>query len=124
MTIARQFLAATLYLVTRRTERRHHPFRPDPVMSQIFLYCLGYAALRSGVRLFVACLLSNHYHVAIADPLGAAPLFTEVLNYFLTKCTQAHRGWMGRVFDGQGPSYVELLTDDSVVAELAYTLAN
>jgi hypothetical protein len=38
-------------MVERRTERRVHLFRPDPLMDQVFLYCLGYALEKTGMRL-------------------------------------------------------------------------
>src|SRR5690606_36082140 len=41
-----------------------------------------------------------------------------------TKTTQVMRGWVGRVFDGEGPSYVELTTPATIVDKCGYTLAN
>jgi putative transposase len=120
----RQFLEGTTYMVTRRTERRHHLFRPDAVMNQGFLYCVGYAAMRSGVTLHAGCLLSNHYHIVLTDEHGLAPIFTQTLNLLLTQFAQVHRGWVGRVFDAEGPSYTELLTEGAIADKIGYTLAN
>ncbi len=69
-------------------------------------------------------LMGNHYHAIVTDREGRIPAFMERLNALLTKATQAHRGWVGRVFDGQKPSYVELLTPLAVIEKTAYVLAN
>ena len=117
-------LPGTTYMIGRRTERRVHLFRPDRVMDQIFLYCLGVALSETGVSLSGVVLMSNHYHAIVTDREGRIPALMERLNTLLTKATQVHRGWIGRVFDAQGPSYVELLTANAVVEKLGYVLTN
>lgn len=124
MTRSRCRLPGTTYSIERRTERRVHLFRPDPLMNQVFLYCLGYALQKTGTRLTAVTLMSNHYHAVVHDPDGRICEFTELLNGLLTKTTQVVRGWQGRVFDGGRPSYVELLTVDALVHGTAYALAN
>ncbi len=124
MTQAHSRLPGITYEIGRRTERRLHLFRPDALMNQVFLYCLGYAIQKSGTRLMAVALMSNHYHAIVHDPEGRICELTEVLNGLLTKATQAMRGWQGRVFDGAGPSYLELLTVDAIIDRTAYTLAN
>lgn len=121
---ARPRLPGTTYEIERRTERRVHLFRPDPLMNQAFLYCLGYALEKTGTRLTAVTLMSNHYHAIVHDPGGRIAELTETLNGLLTKTTQIVRGWQGTVFDGSKPSYIELLTADAVVDRTAYTLAN
>ena len=93
-------------------------------MNQVFLYCLGYALEKTGTRLTAATLMSNHYHAVVHDPEGRICELTELLNGLLTKTTQVVRGWQGSVFDGAGPSYVELLTVNAVVDRTAYALVN
>ncbi len=111
-------------MIGRRTERRVHLFRPDHVMNAIFLYCLGVALQETGVSLAAVVLMSDHYHAIVTDREGRIPALMQRLNTLLTKATQAHRGWVGRVFDAQKPSYVELLTPDIVIEETAYVLTN
>ncbi len=111
-------------MIERRTERRVHLFRPDALMNQVFLYCLGYALQATGMRLMAATLMSNHYHAIVHDPSGNITVFTEMFHGLLTKATQAMRGWQGSVFDGSKPSYVELLTVNAIVDRTAYVLAN
>ncbi len=124
MTASRCRLPGMAYMITRRTERRVHLFRPDRLMNQVFLYCLGCAARDSHVQLVAATLMSNHYHLVVVDRRGQVTKLTERLNGLLTKATQAMRGWQGSVFDGQKPNYTELLTPEAVVEKVAYTIAN
>lgn len=121
---ARARLPGTTWVIERRTERRVHLFRPDPLMNQVFLYCLGYALQKTGVRLVACVLMSNHYHAVVHDPGGAICELTELLNGLLTKTTQALRGWQGAVFDRAGPSYVEVLTTGALLDQIGYVLAN
>ena len=111
-------------MIERRTERRVHLFRPDALMNQVFLYCLGYALEKTGMRLMATVLMSNHYHAVVHDPSGNIAVFTETFHGLLTKATQAMRGWQGSVFDGSKTSYVELLTVNAIVDRTAYVLAN
>lgn len=111
-------------MIQRRTERRVHLFRPDPLMNQVFLYCLGYALQKTDVRLMAVTLMSNHYHAVVHDPDARICELTELLHLLLTKSTQALRGWQGSVFDGAKPSYTELLTVQAIVDETAYTIVN
>lgn len=124
MTMPRCRLPGTVYMVERRTERRVHLFRPDAEMNQIFLYCLGVAAQETNVAIVAATLMSNHYHAVVVDRDGRICETMEILNALLTKTTQVLRGWVGRVFDGQKPSYVELCTPRAIIEKIGYTLAN
>ncbi len=124
MTAPRPRRPGTLYIVGRRTERRVHLFRPDDVTNREFLYCLGVALERTGVSLVAIMVMSNHYHLVLEDHHGSITKFTEMLNQLLTKTRQVSRGWTGRVFDAEGPSYVELLTPLAAVDRIAYCLAN
>ncbi len=124
MTMPRCRLPGMVYMVERRTERRVHLFRPDPSMNQVFLYCVAFAAQRTNVSLVAATLMSNHYHAVVIDHEGRVCEMMEILNALLTKTTQVLRGWVGRVFDADGPNYVELCTPGAIVEKSGYTLAN
>jgi REP element-mobilizing transposase RayT len=124
MTEPNQYLPGTTYLVTRRTERQVLLFRPDALMNQIFLFCVAWAAQLTGVQVHAFILLSNHEHLVVTDVEGRMGEFNERLNWLLTKCTQALRGWRGRVFDGSGPLCTELTTPGAVVRSIGYVLTN
>lgn len=124
MTAVCSRLPAKVYMVGRRTERRVHLFRPDPLMNKVFLYCLAVAARKTKVSVMAAALMSNHYHAVVVDHDGRISEFTERFHLLLTKATQVYRGWIGKVFDSAKPSYVELLTPAAIIDKCGYTLAN
>jgi len=124
MTAPLQVLPGIVYLVTRRTERQVLLFRPDALMEQVFLFCVAWAAQLTGVEVHGFILLSDHEHLVVTDTEGRIGEFAERLHWLLTKCTQALRGWEGRVFDGGGVLYTELTTADAVVDKIGYTVTN
>jgi len=124
MTDVRCRLPGKVHMVGRRTERRVHLFRPDPLMNQVFRYCLAVAARETNVSVMAATLMSNHYHAVVIDHDGRISEFTERFHLLLTKAMQVYRGWIGKVFDSAKPSYVELLTPAAIIDKCGYTLAN
>ena len=72
MTIARQVLAVRTYLLTRRCTQRQLLLRPEGVVEQIFLYCLGEAVARYGITLHGFIAMSNHEHLIVRDNEGKA----------------------------------------------------
>lgn len=124
MTDVRCRLPGMAYMIERRIERRVHLFRPDPLMNQIFLYCVAVAAREKHISVVAVTLMSNHYHAVVVDHDGRICEFTERLHLLMTKATQVLRGWVGRVFNGARPSYVELTTPAAIIDKCGYTLAN
>jgi hypothetical protein len=49
MTQPRLLLPGDTVMVTRRTLRRHHLFRPDPAIRQLYLYTLAVCARQFGI---------------------------------------------------------------------------
>jgi putative transposase len=113
----------TIFL-TRRVVCRSYLFRPDRELTEGFLYCLGYAAQKHGIILHVACLMSTHVHLVFTDPRGVAPDFYHDFFRLFANFVKVLRGWGHEVFDAAGPSGVDCRTDDAIVRECAYTLAN
>ena len=72
-------------MVTRRCSQRRFLLRPDSETTNAFLYCLGYAASRTGVGIvfFIAC--SNHWHGGIVNHEGRLPEFLESFHKLLAK---------------------------------------
>jgi hypothetical protein len=68
--------------------------------------------------------MSNHYHAVVHESEERICERTEIFNELLTKTTQVVRGWQRSVFDGAGPTYVELLTVKAVVDRTAHALVN
>ena len=90
MSIPRQILPGTTYLLTRRCTQRQFLIRPSRVVNEIFLYCLARAAKRTGVEVHAFCVLSNHYHLVVTDPLALLPVFAHWLNVHMARALNAH----------------------------------
>ena len=54
MTQPRYIVPGMTLMVTRRTLRRTHLFRPDPELTELYRYCLAVSAQRHGIRLHCA----------------------------------------------------------------------
>jgi len=124
MTQPRMVLRGATSMVTRRTLRRHHLFRPDPAIAQLFLYTLAVCANEFGVELHALVLMSTHEHLVVTDPNERLPDFLRRLHRLVALGTKVLRKWEGAVWDHERPSVVRLVTDHAVIEKMAYVLAN
>ena len=115
-----------VWAVSRRTTRRHYLFNPDEhgQMKRIYWYALAHAALKHGVMVHGACLMSTHGHEIVTDVQGELPLFLHTFHRLLALSTKAYRGWPEEVFNKQSTSMVALLTPEAIVDALGYLIAN
>jgi len=124
MTQPRLVLPGSTVMVTRRTLRRHHLFRPDPAMRQLYLYTLAVCAREFGVLVHAVTLMSTHEHLIVTDPNGHLPDFLRRLHRLVALGTKVLRKWEGPTWDHERPSVVRLLTEQAIVEKLAYVMAN
>lgn len=124
MTLPRRITEGRTFLLTRRTVRRHHLFRPDTVTNQIYLYCLAVAADEFGIEVHLPSLMSTHEHLGCTDFGGNLSKFLHKLHKDVANAMKVHRKWEGAVWDDRPTNALELLTPDAVVQEFAYALAN
>ena len=124
MTQPRMVLRGATSMVTRRTLRRHHLFRPDPAIAQLYLYTLGICAKEFGVELHAFVLMSTHEHLVLTDTNERLPDFLRRLHRLVALGTKVLRKWEGAVWDHERPSVVRLLTERAVIEKMAYVLAN
>lgn len=111
-------------MITRRTLRRTHLFRPDSELSQLYLYCLAIAAQRHGILVHAVVLMSTHEHLVVTDPRGRLPMFTRELHRMFALGVKVHRKWEGAVWDHERPSVVDLRTTDAIIEKMAYVMSN
>jgi hypothetical protein len=111
-------------LITRRSLRRTHLFRPDPDLSQFYLYVLAVTAQRHGVLVHAAVLMSTHEHLVVTDTRGTLPLFLRELHRLFALGVKVLRKWEGAVWDHERPSVVNLRTPEAVIEKLGYVIAN
>lgn len=124
MTQPRFVLPGDTVMITRRTLRRHHLFRPDPAMRQLYLYTLAVCAKQFGILVHAVTLMSTHEHLIVTDTRGRFPLFLRELHRLVSLGTKVLRKWEGPTWDHEQTSVVRLLTEHAMVEKLAYVMAN
>jgi putative transposase len=124
MTMPRQVLPGTSYLLTRRTVQREFLLSPSKLLNQIILYCLGVAAQRYGVLLHALCVLSNHLHPVATDPAGRVPEFERWFHEFVAKAVNASLGRWGALWEPGSYSAVDCVTAEDVLAAMTYAATN
>lgn len=124
MTQPRLVLTGDTIMITRRTLRRHHLFRPDPAIRQLYLYALGISAREFGVLVHGVTLMSTHEHLVLTDPKRRLPDFLRRLHRLVSLGTKVLRKWEGPTWDHDRSSVVRLLTEQAVIEKLAYVMAN
>jgi putative transposase len=124
VSLPREILSGTTYLITRRCLARTFLLRPSRRVNAIIAFCLAVAAKRTGVLVHACCVLSNHYHLVVTDPDARLPEMMRYFNEFVAKgINQLLRRWEV-VFKPGSYSAVRLETREAVLDKLAYVLAN
>ena len=124
MSLPRQIIPGATHFVTRTTTQREFLLKPSEFVNQVFLYCLAVAAERTGVIVHAVCVMSNHYHAVLTDPLGKLPEFYGWLHEFVGKCLNIHYDREGNFWSTDETSVVRLVDHDAVLRKLAYTITN
>ena len=124
MSIARQVVPGSTYLITRRTQGRTFLLRPDRRVNKFYLYCLGVYAKRYGIRVHLVVLMSTHEHLIVTDPLGRLPDFLRDFHRAVALGIKIIHKWDGEVWDGAPTSCVTLCTPKAIIEKLAYVMAN
>jgi len=120
----RPVIPGRTYMFTRRCSERRFFLRPDPLVTNAFWYCLGWAADKHGMILHAAVSLSNHVHVVASDPRGVYPDFLRDFNGLLARVVNAARGRWEHFWDSNQASAVVLEDEAAQLDKVAYTLAN
>jgi REP element-mobilizing transposase RayT len=124
MTAPRQILPRTTYLITRRCFDRMLLLRPSALVTELFEYVLAVKARQYGVVIHGYCVLSNHWHCVLTDPLGQLPRFQRDLGSTVARALNAAHGRRESFWAPGSYSAVSLQTTDDVVDKMAYVLAN
>ena len=120
----RRVLPGKTYLITRRCYQRTFRLRPSSRTNQIFLYCLAWAAQKTGVVVHAVCVMSNHHHMVVTDVDGVLPDFLRELHRTVAKALNAAQGQWENLWN-MGPTSVVLLpTLDDVRRKIGYVVAN
>ncbi len=124
MTVPRQVLPGTTYLVTRRCAQRQFLLKPSKVTNQVFLYLLAVAARRFGLEVHAFCVLSNHFHLVVTDPCAQLPAFHQFLDALVARALNCVLGRWEAFWAPNSYSAVTLTSPSDVLDKAAYVLAN
>jgi putative transposase len=99
--------------------------KADERHRSMFWYLIAEAADRHGVLVHAAVFMSNHLHMVVTDVRGNLPDFCHLLFGQIAKAVNAATGHVEAVFaKADRANYLELVTREAVVQEIAYLLAN
>ena len=124
MAIPRTVLPGRTYFVTRRCLFRLFLLVPSKFLNHLFKFCLGYAASKFGIKVHLAVVLSNHYHLIVSDPHGLLPKFCHLLNSLLARVLNAYLGRSETFWAPGSYSAVALETPEDFYEKAGYLLAN
>jgi REP element-mobilizing transposase RayT len=124
MTAPRQIIPGATLMITRRCLGRMFLLRPSKATNELFHYVLAVAAERYGIYLHAICVMSNHFHCILTDPLGHLPKFEQYLDGLVARSLNALHGRWESFWAPGSYSAVRLLSPRTIVQKAAYTLAN
>jgi REP element-mobilizing transposase RayT len=117
-------LPGACYLVTRRCTQRQFLLKPSKTTNDVFLYVLAVAAERFRIRVHALCVLSNHYHLLVTDPLAQLPAFHQLLDALTARALNSSLGRWETFWAPNSYSAVTLGDPTDIVEKAAYVLAN
>ncbi|MCC6750396.1 MAG: hypothetical protein IT371_22215 [Deltaproteobacteria bacterium] len=124
MSMPRQVIAGSTYLVTRRCTQRQFWLRPCTRTNEVVAFCFAWAAELTGVEIHAICVLSNHLHAVVTDPEGQLPEFMRIAHVYVAKCINASYGRWENLWASEPPSAVRLEGERDVLDKISYCLAN
>jgi len=111
-------------MITRRCSERRFFLRPDPETNNAFIYCLGLAAEKYGIRVIFTMTMSNHHHTGVVDVDGKLPDFLAHFHKLLAKHQNALRGRWESMWAPEQTSAVELVQPEDVFEKMVYAFSN
>jgi REP element-mobilizing transposase RayT len=124
MTLPRQILPGTTFLITRRCSERRFFLRPSRLTNDMFRFALAVTSRRYGILVHAFCVLSNHYHLVVTDPHAWLPSFLRDLNSLMAKATNFSLNRWEKFWAPDSYSAVRLVNSDDVLQKMVYVLAN
>lgn len=123
MTMPRQIIPGSSYMITRRCSERRFFLRPDSYITQALVYCLAFAARRFGVICHCGVALSNHWHLVVTDPSGNVCRFVAFVHLLIAKAVNVYRGRWESMWAAGCCSIVRLETPDDILDKIIYVMS-
>jgi REP element-mobilizing transposase RayT len=125
MTLPRQLLPASTYLITRTTTQRTLLLTPTGELERIVVYCLFHAAKKYSISVHAFCVLSNHVHLVVTDHEAQLPRFMHWFCEFTAKCLLARLGRSECLWAANEKyNAVRLEGREDVLDKIVYTMTN
>jgi REP element-mobilizing transposase RayT len=97
---------------------------PTGITTNLLGFCLARTATRHGILVHGATAMSNHVHWLLTDPEGLVSDFARDLNGLIARAMNSHYGRWENFWASGRTNLVELVTEETVYDELAYTATN
>jgi putative transposase len=120
----RYVIPGQTYLLTRRCLLRTFRLRPGPLTNRIVLYALAFAASKTGVQVHAICVMSDHLHALVSDPLGRLPDFLREFHRSVAKALNAAQGQWESLWNTEKANALPIADDYAVVDRIAYVVTN
>jgi putative transposase len=124
VSLPREILPESYYMITRRCVQRQFLLRPDPEIVNAFLYCLIVSSIQFEIVLIHSTGMSNHHHTVIYDPHGRVCEFMAGFHKLLAKCVNHVRGRWENCWSSEPACAVRLLDADDVINKVVYAATN
>lgn len=124
MTLPRQVLPGRFYLITRSCTQQQYLLRPDDVVNNAWIYCLGLCSTKHEIHVIGTSVQSNHHHTVIYDPHGNYPAFLAHFHNLTSRFYNTLRGRTQCFWSSEQVSVVRLEDIDAVLKYLVYTFVN
>ncbi|MEM7232253.1 MAG: transposase [Planctomycetota bacterium] len=137
MPAARPVIPGSTYHLTKRCVLRQFLLTPSEFVNELMAYCIAVAAERYGVRVHAACVMSNHQHQVVTDPLGALPEYMHWIDSQSAQCLNVYYDRSGPVWEDVQYRRITLSgeietdgvsdpleSDDDILEKMIYTVTN
>lgn len=126
MSLPRYILPGKMWMITRRTTRRHFLLRPDRdgSVQALYWYTTAVLARKFGIRIHAVQMMSTHVHEVLTDVRGNLPAFLRERNRAFANALKCLRGWPEEVFQRAAANCVAIHGESAILRQIAYTLTN
>jgi putative transposase len=124
VTLPRNIVPASTYIISRRTSERRFFLRPDQTVNQVMAYCCARAARKHDISLHSLDVLSNHEHCVLTDNQGLLPEFLHDYHHHSACCLNEYYDRQENLWDNSQTSIVRLVTNTAVINQICYAQIN